>query len=389
MDQSSHSTTRVAHVSTFPPLRCGIASFVSDLISSSPSVEHTAYSLHYGSTETVGVAGHAYVNSPDSLAKLARTISASNCDVLCLQHEFGIWGGLDGENIHAFLDNLTKPLLSVLHTTFGPGVRSGVQNAIVLRLIQQSNVVVVLTDASRNSVEALCGCHPDRITVVPHGIPDFPYVSPPAIGRTEGGNGDFPLRLVTPGFFRADKGLELILHALRTLVDCGHNISYLIAGEPQRQFEGQAPYLSKVERLIESLELGSVVHIDARYLSVAEQASRIQAAHLGIFGYQDVAQASSGTVPLVMGMGRPVLCTPFEYAKAKAQEGSGVFITNGFDSVAIADAIGRIMRTNDFGMLAKSAYDRTRTWSWATVGATYGDLYRVCAERGITQSSTD
>jgi glycosyltransferase involved in cell wall biosynthesis len=312
------------------------------------------------------------------LVKLAKLISASNCDVVSLQHEFGIWGGREGENIHAFLENLTKPLLSVLHTTFEPGVRSEIQGNIVRRLVRQSAIIIVLTNASRQAVERLCGREVERMVVVPHGIPDFPYVAPPAAWGMEIRNGRSPIRLIMPGFFRQDKGIEVILYALRDLRDRGHDFSFQIAGEPQQQFGEQALYRAQVEDLIESLGLGSVVQVDGRYLSVAEQAAAIQTAHLGIFGYQDPSHASSGTVPLVLSMGRPVLCTPFEYAMTKAHEVPGIFLATGFASPSIADAIERFMRLDGYATLAKAIYNSTRPWTWATVGRKLSELYLTC-----------
>jgi len=269
-------------------------------------------------------------------------------------------------------------LLSVLHTTFGPNLRSTVQVDIVRRLIRQSATIVVLTDASKEAIEALYGGRIEHIVVVPHGIPDHPYVAPPVAWAVENHKGVFPLRLITLGFFREDKGLEAILYALRDLRDCGHTISYRIAGEPQQQFRGQASYRARIEALIESLELGSTVQVDCRYLSVAEQAASIQLAHLGIFGYQDRSHSSSGTMPLVMGMGRPILCTPFEYAKAKAQEGPGVFLAAGFDPAAIAITIEQFMRVEEYTTLATATYKRTRPWVWAAIGAAFGELYLAC-----------
>src|SRR5690242_14634952 len=93
---------RIAHVSTFPPLRCGIASFAADLISATVGFDHLRYGLHYGGMESAEWAGDADVNSVEELTNLARSISASDCTTVVLQHEFGIWGGSEGENIHTF-----------------------------------------------------------------------------------------------------------------------------------------------------------------------------------------------------------------------------------------------------------------------------------------------
>jgi glycosyltransferase involved in cell wall biosynthesis len=379
-NQFSELRGRIAHISTFPPLRCGIASFASDLISATPDFEHMRYALHYGRSGSPGHAAHADVNSSNSLAELARLISASDCDLVSLQHEFGIWGGSEGENIHAFLDNLTKPLLSILHTTFGPGARSLIQSDIIRRLVRKSARVVVLTEKSKETAETLFGDRIAHMVVVPHGIPDLPYIAPPQPWSKGECKEKCPIRLVTPGFFREDKGFEAILYALHDLARRGFNISYRIAGEPQAQFGRQARYRARIEELIKSLGLESIVQIDGRYLSLSEQVACIQQAHFGIFGYQDPSHASSGTVPLVMGFGRPVLCTPFEYAKAKAQDGLGVFLANGFDRASIASVIECTTNANDYAGIARATYDGTRPWTWTAVGKTFAQLYADCAQ---------
>jgi polysaccharide biosynthesis protein PslF len=339
-----------------------------------PDFDHTRYALLYDDFQLTKTEC-ANVNSRQALARLARFISESDCDLVSIQHEFGIWGGHEGENIHSFLDDLTKPFSTVLHTTFGSNVRSQGQANIVRRLVEQSTKVVVLTEKSKESTEALLGRPERRIVVIPHGVPHFVYVEPPAAWMPVAQNPDRPIRMITPGFFREDKGMEVILCALRDLRNRGYNVSYCIAGEPQRQFERQAKYRAKIEGMIESLGLSGHVHIEGRYLSVPEQVAAIQSAHLGIFGYQEPTQASSGTVPLVMSLGRPVICTPFEYAVAKARESSGVFLATGFDSTSIAGAIERFVQSVEYASLVKSTFDNTRPWTWTAVGARYSELF--------------
>lgn len=368
----------VAHVSTFPPLRCGIASFVSDLIHVTPGFDHQQYRLNYGCEPPGQDLEYADINSESDLAKLGRSISASRCEIVCLQHEFGIWGGCDGENIHAFLDNLNKPVLSVLHTTFAPGVRSRVQADIIVRLIAQSVRVIVLTTASKAAAEALYGSSVQKIVVVPHGVPDAPYVPPPEWPLMKGHKLVSPIRLITPGFLRPDKGFEMMLFALRELRDRGYEISYRIAGEPQQQFPDQCSYCVEIERLISKLELDFAVQIDRRYLSVEEQIASVQGSHLGVFPYQVSSWASSGTVPLVMCMGRPVVCTPFEYARVKAKEGRGVFLTPGFDSAAIASGIEEIIQASTDPALPEAVYRATRDWTWPIVGKTIREVFLSC-----------
>jgi glycosyltransferase involved in cell wall biosynthesis len=183
------------------------------------------------------------------------------------------------------------------------------QPDIILRLVEQSVRVVVLTKASKASIEALHRGTLKHLLVIPHGVPDVPYVVAEEWDAGIGQKPFAPLRLITPGFFRPDKGLEEMLYALRNLHDCGYAITYWIAGEPQRQFPEQWAYRERIERLVSSLRLDPVVQIEGRYLSTSEQRASIQESHLGVFPYQLPAWTSSGTIPLVMSMGRPVLCT--------------------------------------------------------------------------------
>lgn len=368
---------RIAHVSTFPPLRCGIATFASDLIDSMPFAEHVKYSLHYGAQGVADVAEDADVRKPEQLAALAHRISDSDCDVLCLQHEFGIWGGAEGENIHPFLDNLTKPIITVLHTTFGTGVRSTLQGDIVRRLVRDSARVIVLTDLAKVTLEGLIGRRADNVVVIPHGVPDTTYLAPSSDWSIAGELSNRPLRLITPGYFRPDKGFETILLAVRRLVRQGRHVTYLIAGEPQRQFAGQDDYRADIEELVLNLGLGDNVRIDARYLTLAEQIEAIQDSHMGIFGYQDPTHASSGTIPLVLSVGRPVICTPFEYAIAKQKEVRGVMVASNFGALAIAERIAKCIEDRAaYVELAKACYDQTREWCWHSVGLAYS---RECA----------
>lgn len=367
----------VGHVSTFPPLRCGIASFVSDLIDGTPFARHVRYSLHYGNDAANAVAA-ADVRFPEQLVALGKCVSEGPCDVVSLQHEFGIWGGAEGENILPFLENVTKPIVSILHTTFGPEVRSGVQNRIIRRLVEASVRVVVLTESAQLTLSRLLGRWDDKVVMIPHGVPSVNYQPHKAAWSTGEESVAVPLKLITPGFYREDKGLETILLALRRLIKLGRSVSYVIAGQPQRQFLGQDSYRDEIEHLVTALGLDGVVTTDCRYLTVAEQIDAIRESHAGLFAYQDPHLASSGTVPLVLSVGRPVICTPFEYATAAHKKSASVRTTANFGAAALADCIIQLMDEAPlYEPLARVAYDDTRQWCWTNVGVVYANEYAV------------
>lgn len=109
---------KIAHVSTFPPMKCGIAFYASDLLDALPTFSQRKYVLHYGKNLTYDTVSHADASYRHNLRRLARAISDSDCEVVSLQHEFGIWGGKNGEHIVDFLEEITKPVVSTFHTTF-------------------------------------------------------------------------------------------------------------------------------------------------------------------------------------------------------------------------------------------------------------------------------
>src|ERR1700730_12270902 len=146
---------KVAHVSTFPDMKCGIAFFASDLIQALPQLENRKYVLHYGECMTREAEDQADVTLPSDLTKLARSISQSGCDVISLQHEFGIWGGEHGEHILYFLDETSLPIVSTLHTTFPNNSRPAIRGALLGRIVARSDATIVLTRRSKDTLCAL------------------------------------------------------------------------------------------------------------------------------------------------------------------------------------------------------------------------------------------
>lgn len=363
-------------------MRCGIAFHAADLISALPHAEHVKCALHYGKNVSEDCVLDADVSNVDGLRLLACAISKSDCDVVSLQHEFGIWGGRLGENIFSFLDELSKPIVSTLHTTFAPHTKNPLQTSILRRLIEQSSRVVVLTEASKRLVCDLSADSTEKVIAIPHGVPDAPFVPAPVIWPRDFDTGVSrnPLSLISLGFFRRDKGLEAILVALWMLKRHGLKFSYLIVGEPQSQFAGQDEYLCQVRGLIDALGLRGMVTVSVRFLTVPEQIQAIQDCHAGIFAYQDPTQSSSGTIPLVLSAGRPVICTPFEYAVTKRDELSGVTLAEGFGAHAIANAILKFLQGRSaYRRVTRSLYQATRAWRWAATGASYFKEYLVAA----------
>ena len=331
---------RIAHVSTLPDMRCGIAIYASDLIEALPGHDHRRFALHYGQNLSPDTAGDCNVRDFRAVAALAQTINASDAQVVCLQHEFGIWGGLNGPHLFDFLDALDRPVVSTIHTTIARGAWPAMRLHGLRTLIERSAAAFVLSESSRRTLCEALGIPTSRVGVVPHGVPSV-GLAPPAPLKDDAGEQRW--RFCSLGFFRPDKGLDVILEALAALRGDGVRFRYVIAGEAQEQFDGQGGYRDRLAARIGELGLDRRVKLVPRFLSREEQLSLVARSHAGLFAYQNPGHASSGPMPVVLAAGRPVVCTPFEFARDKAAEGPGVILAEGFGAADVEAALRRLV----------------------------------------------
>jgi glycosyltransferase involved in cell wall biosynthesis len=232
---------------------------------------------------------------------------------------------------------------------------------------------------------------PRTLYVVPHGVPDVDFKSPPPTWSTiRTSKRPRTLKLCSVGFFRPDKGIETIVRAVRALRETGIAVEYVIAGEPQRQFDGQAEYLHKIQSLVTELGVDDCIRIEARFLTRDEQIQVIQNAHAGVFAYQDEGQASSGAVPLVLASGRPVVCTPFEFAVDKRRElGKPIWLATDFTPRAVGIALLRFVGSGaSYRRDCRTLHARIQPWSWGRVGATYAAAFETCRAASASVETT-
>lgn len=375
---------RIAHLSTFPHMKCGIAFYTADLIAALPRARHDKYALHYGKNLTPDAEGHADVRSYKSVRSLAETVSHSSPDIISLQHEFGIWGGENGEHIVDFLDRITTPVVATLHTTFTRDARPAIQSLLLGRLVDQSASVFVLSERSRETLCSALDLPREAISVLPHGVPNvaFKPTAPP--------RGMQPWRFCAVGFFRPNKGIEETLRALAILRKDGVRFRFVMAGSPQQQFAGQTAYLEQLQALITTLGLHGAVRLRHAFLSRAQQLALISSSHAGIFAYQDPDQSSSGTIPLVLASGRPVICTPFEFAKAKRQDlGEAIGVGSDFTATALADALRAFIESApSYERLSRDLYFATRPWLWTKVARVYERAFLVARDNRVAAMKT-
>ena len=255
---------RIALVGTYVPRRCGIATFTHDLAESLARAAPWADVFAVAVTE--GEAEYAYPprvryeireQQLDSYQEAADFLNAAEVDIVCVQHEYGIYGGPAGSHLLHLLNRLDAPVVTTLHTVLRQPDPQ--QRRVLVRLAQRSEKLVVMTQKGRQFLREIFHIPEEKIAVIPHGIPDWPFVDPNFYKDRFGLEGR--LVLLTFGLLSANKGIENVLLALPQIAAKFPQVCYVVLGATHpnvRRVEGEA-YREKLLRLTE--QLGLVEHV--------------------------------------------------------------------------------------------------------------------------------
>ncbi|GEM_PF-5000627 len=374
---------KVLFLSTWPPKQCGIATFTQDLteglVQLDRLVDYRVVAIndpyddfHY---EWM-VRAQIEKENLDSLRRVAEYINYSGCDVVSLQHEFGIWGGFDGEFLLPFLDQLRKPVVATLHSV--PLTGSSFNRANRVRLAGEigrrvTRVVTFVPDAGRFLIDT-CGLPEQRVDVIWHGAPEFPD------GHRAAARAKLELsdRLVvtTFGLLTRFKGIDLALRALPDLVHRHPNLIYLVLGRPHPA-EGDQ-FFPNLQALVRELGLEAHVRFVSHYLSDEEIVDYLSATDVYLTPYLDETQISSGTLTYALSAGCCCVATDYVYARNALADGRGVIVARG-SSEAIREGLATVLADDELRRTyARRAREFGRRLSWKTVANQFLDsLYRA------------
>lgn len=367
---------------TYPPRECGIATFNQDLLHSAQhffgdSVQCLATALNFSPLDT-----HAYppevVWQIDQKNKLEYKQFAMECNnnsqigAIILQHEYGIFGGQDGEYILHFLEHYTKPVIVALHTVLpnpSPHMR-----LVTNRIVDRADKLIVLTD-STNTILAKEYPHSiGKTSIIPHGIHFTPFSTPLRFKRKL--KLESKTILTTFGLMSRGKGIEYVLRALPAVVAKHPTVLYLILGETHpivQRSEGEK-YRKELIRLTSKLQLTAHVKFFDQYLSLEELLEYLKASDIYLSTSINPDQVVSGTLSYALGSGRAVVSTAFSQAKEIIQPSCGrlVPIKN---SAAFSEAINELLENHQVLMrMHKNAYKSTRSMLWSSVAKEYALL---------------
>jgi glycosyltransferase involved in cell wall biosynthesis len=384
--QGPHSGTKVFFVGNYPPRNCGIATFTYDL--SHSIEEHIGKSSYRVVAITNLPDGYNY---PDQVSfeinqnrihdyRLAADyVNLSGVDVVSLQHEFGIFGGPEGTNINHFLSNLKKPVITTLHTVLkdpDPAYRKA-----LLGVAELSNALVVMSHQAENLLKDVYQVPQDKIFFIHHGIPDVPFVDPNFYKDKFNVEGRFVV--LTFGLLNPNKGIELVLDALPEVVERYPKVAYIVLGatHPEvKRLRGEEYRLS-LQRKVTKLGLASHVFFYNRFVDIQELCEFIGACDLYITPYRSKEQITSGTLAYALGMGKPVISTPYWYAQEMLAEERGKLIDFG-DVAGLTQSIIELIEDEPKRhQIRKKAYEFGRKMIWREVGKEYLKVFNTVLSR--------
>ncbi|HWB00684.1 MAG TPA: glycosyltransferase family 4 protein, partial [Pirellulales bacterium] len=379
--------TRIAVVGNYLPRRCGIATFTTDLCD--------AIYAEYGATELLALPvndtpeGYSYPArirfelSQDELAsyrQAAEFLNFSNIDLVCLQHEYGIFGGSAGAHILELVRRLQMPIVTTLHTVLRDPDPN--QRAVMQEIAALSDRLIVMSRQSKEILQETFRVPISKIDLIPHGIPDLPFTDPHFYKDAFGTEGKDVL--LTFGLLSPNKGIENVIHALPSILARHSNVVYMISGVTHPHIlrrEGDT-YRLYLQKLAKDLGVENNVIVRNRFVSPEELVELIGAADIYITPYKHRGQVVSGTLAYALSAGKAIISTPYLHAIELLDGERGVLVP--FDNPrAIAEkAIELLDHGTARHAMRKRAYLYARDMVWNRVAQQYmGSFERVYNER--------
>ena len=377
---------KVSFVATYPPRQCGIGTFTHDLAKSITQLQGETM----GTTEAVRVVAltnreASYKYGPEvSFEILAQRrvdyrdaadfLNLSTTDVISLQHEFGIFGGNDGSYILDLLRNLTRPVVTTLHTVLEeptPG-----QLETLKAVCAHSRSVVVMANKAVELLEGVYDVPREKILLIHHGAPDVPFLDP--VYTKDQFQAEGRRVILTFGLLSPNKGIELAIEAISQVVKEFPDLLYIVLGathpEVKRRF-GDVYRLS-LERLVKSKGLEENVVFYDRFVTLEQLIRFLVAADIYLTPYLAKEQITSGTLAYAMACGKAIISTPYWYAQELLAENRGRLVPFN-DPTAMAEELRDLLGDEDKrDLMRKRAYQFGRQMVWREVASAYVEAFR-------------
>lgn len=381
-------TLTVGYLSTYVPRKCGLATFTADLAAAVSRLESV------GRPFVVAIAGtgerpadYRYpvelVISQRSYGDYLRAATFFNelpVDIVCLQHEFGIFGGNRGRYVLEFVDHLEKPVVVTLHTVL-PCPHPAYRN-IIRHVCEAASRVVVMNPLALDILREKYGVAAGKVRFIHHGVPRMPNVDSLWAKKSLGLEGKFVVS--TFGLISRGKGLEYAILAVAKAAKSRPNLMYLILGRTHPNIvraEGER-YREELHHLVTELGVEKHVVFVDKYLDQRELLSYLSATDVYLTPYLNPDQVVSGTLAYAIGLGKPVVSTPYLYAKAMERKGA-VMLVPFRDEAALAHALVRLAEDDHLrSEMSARALRIAQAMRWENVAELYVKTFLEVLSKG-------
>jgi glycosyltransferase involved in cell wall biosynthesis len=371
-------STRYGFVSTYPPTQCGLATFTVSLrheMSANDGDEGlVARVVDVPSPRPAPeVVAEIVMGSESSVHRAAAQLN--RCDIVIVQHEYGIFGGPDGDQVLTLLDALTVPCIVVLHTV--PLQPTWHQREVLEAVVRRAQWTVTMTDTARERLAAHYAVDLDAVSTIAHGA--SPALVAPMLGPVARTGRP---TVLTWGLMGPGKGIEWGIDAMAKLRDLDPMPQYVVAGQthPKVVARDGETYRSGLQQQAEQLGLGDAVVFDGRYRDVASLAALVRSADVVLLPYDSLDQVTSGVLIEAVAAAKPVIATRFPHAVELLGSGAGVVVPH-----RSADAIAAALRdVLTHSAAAKRMAEVAARTAPALMWPAVAEQYRSLARRLIT-----
>ena len=374
--QKSSDIRKIAFLGDYLPRKCGIATFTTDL--------HTAIAAEYPTVQCQVVPvndiaeGYDYpsevryeITEQDlsSYLRAADFLNITDVDVLCVQHEFGIYGGVAGSHVLALLHELNMPIITTFHTILQEP--NSDQLRVMSELIGLSTRLVVMAEKGKQFLIDIYGASADKIDIIAHGIPDMPFAETESFKEEFGVSGRQVL--LTFGLLSPNKGIEYALQALQAIIKEFPDIVFIVVGQTHPNLireEGEIYRLS-LERMAKDLGVQKHVVFFNRFVGIDELIRFLGAADIYITPYLTETQITSGTLAYAFGLGNAVISTPYWHAAELLSNDRGKLVPFR-NSEAITEAVVNLLKDEPLRIsMREKAYESGRDMIWSRSAQLY------------------
>jgi glycosyltransferase involved in cell wall biosynthesis len=370
----------VAVIGNYLPRQCGIATFTTDLVKAlsteAPDINCWAVVMNdkpEGYPYSEKVRFEINQNKLADYGVASKFLNISQIDIVCVQHEYGIFGGQAGSHLLKLLGELRMPVVTTLHTVLKDPATE--YREVMHHLSDLSDKLIVMSQKASNFLKDIYAVPEEKITFIHHGIPDTPFIDPNFYKDQFGVEGKKVL--LTFGLLSPTKGIENVLYALPPVIKKHPDLTYIILGATHPnilKFHGEE-YRISLQQLIRKLNISDHVIFQNRFVELKELCEFLGTADIYITPYLEEAQITSGTLAYAMGTGKAVISTPYWYATEMLAQGRGRIVPFK-DHDAMAEQIIDLL-DNDVTRhtIRKKAYKFCREAIWKEVSRKYLEVF--------------